>query len=107
MKKRRTFCADSPYGDRNCKYAKVVEEEGRFPVKLDIVYPDGRENSCEFEVGCRYAAYCTHPKSKELFLGTVEPYGIVCEVPSSCPLTQKEKQKETLLHRVKNVFGKK
>ena len=81
LKKRRTFCADSPYGKENCPYAKVVEEQGSFTGRMQIMYPDGRKVTCDYEEKSRYAVYCTHPKSKQIFVGTVEPYGITCEVP--------------------------
>lgn len=99
--KRRTICADSPYGKENCPYAKVIEEQGSFPGRMDITYPNGRKVTCDYEEKSRYAVYCTHPKRKKIFVGIVEPYGVVCKVPANCPEIEK---KTTLLQRFRSFF---
>lgn len=107
MDEERTFCADSPYGDSNCQYAMVVKEEGEFPVMIrrTEIRSDGKEESCvisDIET-CRNAVYCMHPNCGKLFIGTVEPYGGICEVPSNCPEKGK-KSKRTLIQCIKDLF---
>lgn len=90
MCKMRTFCADSPYGDKNCPYANVVEETGEFPVIIESFIIDAQgdykliEKKQRIETQ-RYAVYCTHPMQKNRFVGIVEPYGGYCDVPIDCP----------------------
>lgn len=87
MNELRRFCADSPYGKENCPYAKVVEEEGKFPVTIESVMTDANGSKKYKTENCvenfRYAVYCTCQDNK--FVGTVEPYGGICNIPNDCP----------------------
>lgn len=105
MNEIRIICADSPYGKGNCQYAKVVEERGEFPVIIEKLTTDAdgkkgiiREERIETH---RYAVYCTHPKQKNKFVGTVEPYGGVCYLPTDCP----QIQKITIWQRIKSFLN--
>lgn len=109
MEKKRTFCADSPYGEENCPYAKVVEEEGEFPVisYRKIISSDGQSECCtmKYNETFRYAVYCTHPEMNYHLVGTVEPYGGECFIPTYCPEVN-EDTKTPLLRRIKEALFK-
>lgn len=112
MKNMRIFCADSPYGKDNCPYAKVVEEEGNFPVisEESVIDDDGNMTytTKEYVNKYRFAVYCTYPKGNKKLVGTVEPYGGICRVPKDCPenfseMTEKS-SKFTIWQRIKAFF---
>lgn len=110
MKEMRKFCADSPYGMENCPYAKVVEEEGNFPVTIEIetIDPDGKKTTIVKEENetCRWAVYCKHPRIKKKLIGTVEPYGGYCYVPIDCPELHSNSEVSICdrLKRIKEAF---
>ena len=117
VNKQQTICADFCYEDRNCSYAKVVEEHGEYPV---ITFQAKEKNgspdlTTAYNVKRRvdttcWCVYCTHPSySKEKFIGSVEPY-FPCKIPSDCPLQKQcesaTNKKPSLLDRVKSFFVK-
>lgn len=110
-------CADFCHQNRNCRYARIVEENGQYPVstfkaKGKNGYPDPttmHDVETRIETTC-LCVYCTHPSyPEEKFIGSVEPY-FPCPVPSDCPLQiQCESatcKKLTLLERLKIFFIK-
>lgn len=110
-------CADFCHENRNCDYAKIVEENGKYPVvTFQAKVVDGSPDlttmhnvKTRFDTTC-YCVYCTHPSYPAAkFVGAVEPY-FPCPVPKHCPL-QKELQtvankKSTILEKFKNFFIK-
>ena len=110
-------CADFCHGNRNCHYAKIVEENGEYQV---ITFQAKERNGnpdlttmhnvkTRVDTTC-LCVYCTHPNyPEEKFIGSVEPY-FPCPVPSDCPLQKQcesaTDKKPTLLERVKSFFIK-
>ena len=117
MNEQRKICAESFYEDRNCRYAKVVEEKGEYPV---ITFQAKEKNGApdfstmhnvktRVDTTC-FCVYCTHPShSKEKFIGSVEPY-FSCYAPNDCPELQKERAvftiKPSIWESVKHFFKK-
>lgn len=112
----RKVCAESFYEERNCPYAKIVEETGEFPVitftakEINGVPDLARARNVKTRIDTsRFCVYCTHPSySKEKLIGGLEPY-FSCYAPSDCPELQKCKatDKISLLKMIKNFFSKK
>ena len=117
MSEQRKVCAESFYEGRNCRYAKIVEEKGEYPV---ITFQAKEKNGApdfstmhnvktRVDTSC-FCVYCTHPSySKEKLIGNVEPY-FSCYAPNDCPELQKEcetfTRTPTIWERVKNFFKK-
>ncbi len=108
----RKVCADFSHEERNCPYAKVVEEKGEY---LAIIF-QAKEKDGIPDLDTMYnvkervdttclCVYCTHPYySKEKIVGSVEPY-FACHAPKDCPTLQKKcetamSKKWTLLQKI-------
>lgn len=106
----REFCADSPYGKQNCPYARVVNEEGEYPVTImyEETRPDGvKEQVTRSRVDkTAWVVYCKHPNCpKQQPMGSVEPYGGICRVPRDCPLLPKKEGKfSRIIKAIKEIF---
>ena len=117
MNEGRKVCVDFCHEDRKCPYAKVVKENGEYPVitfqaKVKEGVPDVttmHNLKSRVDTIC-FWVYCNHPSlSKEKFIGSVEPY-FSCNAPGECPELQKECKTHTskisLLGKLKNFFRK-
>lgn len=115
MNEQRKVCAEFLYEDRNCPHAKIVEENGEYPVitfqakeKNGTLDPTTIHNvKTRVDTKC-WCVYCTHPNhSKEKFIGSVEPY-FSCYAPSDCPELQKSsetlKRKPSFWQSLKKFF---
>ena len=110
MERERKICADGPYSDKNCCYAKVIEEDGEFPSVFYSVDENGKTSNVRMKVDKKaWCVYCTHPScSTEKFIDTLEPY-FSCYAPSDCPeLTEDNncisKKKKSTWKRLKKFF---
>lgn len=114
MNEQRRVCAELFNKDKNCCYAKIVEEKGEYPVitfqakvkdgKLDINTIHNMKSRIDNHC---YCVYCTHPSlNEERLVGSVEPY-FAFYAPTNCPILQAcetSQEKITLFKRVKNLF---
>lgn len=119
MEEKRKYCARFNHESENCGYAKVVEENGEYPViSFRAEVKEGRPDLNTIrDVNVRtestvYCVYCTHPNcSGEKFVGTVEPY-FDCLIPKDCPElckkseTSTRKSKTTIWEKMKRFFKK-
>lgn len=114
---KRKYCARFNHENENCYYAKVVEENGEYPViNFQAELKDGQpdvttiKNVREYTETTISCVYCTHPNNGgEKFIGTIEPY-FDCLAPFSCPELHKKseisKRKTTIWETIKRLFKK-